>query len=246
MKKKLLLLLSFFFLQCRLADDSANTYQIPSYQLLNNYEGTTLRFMKQHLIDLLVSVALGAEYGDNLKLLKKWTTPMRIYVTGTPNSSLEEELFNIINEINVLCTDGFYIEQVATAEAANMIVFFGTAEAFGLQYAVSHELLKENLGLVVIRNNGQYEIISGTIFVDMERSTPKDQMHVLREELTQSLGLLNDLLYYRNSIFYTHYSTTTSFSDNDRELIRLLYHPAFYPGMSAAQIQQTGKQIMGL
>ena len=51
----------------------------------------------------------------------------------------------------------------------------------------------------------------------------KRQRHVIREEITQSLGLFNDTYDYPESIFYQGYSEQTSFASIDEEIIKLLY-----------------------
>jgi hypothetical protein len=63
------------------------------------------------------------------------------------------------------------------------------------------------------------------MYVDLYRANEIDeQKHLLREELTQSLGLVNDSWKYKNSIFYQGWTTTTEYSDIDRELIDILYN----------------------
>ena len=63
-------------------------------------------------------------------------------------------------------------------------------------------------------------------FVDLNRTVGETefQKHILREELTQSLGLFNDSEKYENSIFYDGYSTVTEYSEIDKELIDMLYN----------------------
>lgn len=60
--------------------------------------------------------------------------------------------------------------------------------------------------------------------VDTYRANEGEQKHLLREELTQSLGLFNDSPKYRESIFYDGWTTTTEYSDLDREPIQMLYN----------------------
>ena len=50
------------------------------------------------------------------------------------------------------------------------------------------------------------------------------QKHVLREEITQSMGFTNDTYQYSNSIFYQGYSTITEYSELDKEVIKLFYN----------------------
>jgi hypothetical protein len=48
--------------------------------------------------------------------------------------------------------------------------------------------------------------------------------HVLREELTQAMGLLNDSWKYPESMFYDGVSEPTEYAPIDRELIDILYN----------------------
>jgi hypothetical protein len=50
------------------------------------------------------------------------------------------------------------------------------------------------------------------------------QRSILREELTQSLGLYNDSWKYPNSIFYQGGNDVTEYSDLDKEIIQMLYN----------------------
>ena len=63
------------------------------------------------------------------------------------------------------------------------------------------------------------------MYVDIFRADLPGQKHLLREELTQSLGLGNDSPQYIESIFQSAWTTTTSYSMLDKDVIRLLYHP---------------------
>ena len=66
----------------------------------------------------------------------------------------------------------------------------------------------------------------GYCFVDMIKTgnDTQTQKSILREEITQSLGLCNDSWKYPNSIFYQGSSTNTEFSDLDKEIIQMLYN----------------------
>ena len=63
------------------------------------------------------------------------------------------------------------------------------------------------------------------MYVDTERCTSIDaQKHLLREELTQSLGLFNDSDKYPNSIFQQAWTETTEYSEIDIKMIHMLYN----------------------
>lgn len=75
------------------------------------------------------------------------------------------------------------------------------------------------------------------MYVDIFRANETEQKHLLREELTQSLGLGKDSPWYSDSIFQQTFSTkTTEYAEIDKELIRLLYHPDMAIGLNKVQV----------
>ena len=63
------------------------------------------------------------------------------------------------------------------------------------------------------------------MYVNMEGNlTMNERKHLLREELTQILGLCNDSYQFENSIFYQGWTDTTEYAEIDKELITMLYN----------------------
>jgi hypothetical protein len=65
--------------------------------------------------------------------------------------------------------------------------------------------------------------------------TPRERSHLIREELTQGLGLLNDSWDREDSIFYQGWTDITRYAPIDRSVIAMLYRPELTPGMSIEQ-----------
>jgi len=65
--------------------------------------------------------------------------------------------------------------------------------------------------------------------------TQQERSHLIREELTQSLGLFQDSWRYPGSIFYQGWTDITEYSDLDRATIRLLYDSRLAPGMAPSE-----------
>ena len=63
------------------------------------------------------------------------------------------------------------------------------------------------------------------MYIDTQRPDVSGQKHLLREELTQSLGLANDSYLFDDSIFQQSWTNVTKYSQMDKDIIRLLYHP---------------------
>ena len=67
--------------------------------------------------------------------------------------------------------------------------------------------------------------------------TIRRRRHILREELTQVLGLINDSHRYPDSMFYEERSEQTRYADVDRALIEMLYRSEIRPGMRPEQVR---------
>ena len=133
---------------------------------------------------------------------------------------MNSELKKIVGELNDII-DPINIRIVSNKSDANIFIYIGGCENFKQNYKVFYpELLVKNWGYFEIIPN-DYAVIN----VDINRAKDASaQKHLLREELTQSLGLLNDSYDYPESIFYQGWTTTTEFAPIDVELIDMLYN----------------------
>jgi hypothetical protein len=144
---------------------------------------------------------------------------MKIFVDGQKPEYLVNELRKIVAELNVIINP-INIKIVSNKSESNYIVYFGSHTNFKTKYNVSYpQRLEGNWGYFEVSTN------SGKMYVDLNRNFDKEShKHLLREELTQSLGLFNDSWSYPESIFYQGWTTTTEFAPIDRELIDMLYN----------------------
>ena len=78
-------------------------------------------------------------------------------------------------------------------------------------------------------------IVRANLFV-LKTQAEIYRRHLLREELTQSLGLMNDSNQYPESIFYAPWTDVTVFADIDRMLISMLYRPDIDVNMNADEV----------
>ena len=166
-------------------------------------------------------IALKSEFNTSVKKTpSRWTTDMKIYYFGYCPEYMIDELRHILTELNDLIVP-IQISIVSKRSEANYFIYFGSHTGFKNNFPdVDAKLLERNWGLFQTYSNG------GEMYVDMIRTKDNQeaQKHLLREELTQSLGLCNDSWKYDNSIFYQGWTTTTEFSEMDKRLIDLLYN----------------------
>jgi len=84
-------------------------------------------------------------------------------------------------------------------------------------------------------HDDNYVIYDANILVSSAGVTQDERSHLIREELTQSLGLMNDSNKYEDSIFYQKWTDVTQYSDIDKAVIQLLYLKKIKTGMTREQ-----------
>lgn len=200
----------------------------PAASRLTEYQKNVIYYFQE--------VALGFEYGTAPQITRKWAGPMRVFVEGAGNVVLEQELASVVDELNGLVSDDFSIEIVKSRTGANFLVYFGSPSEYRALYPEDSKFTYSNSGIYRVYWNGSNQITRGRMFVNTVSTGVIEQRSVLREELTQSLGLGRDSELVQESIFQSRYTTPTTFADIDREVIRLLYHPRVTTGLSRQEV----------
>lgn len=181
-------------------------------------------YTKQEIRSYFNEICTGSEYG-NAKYTYKWKHDVKIFVKGEKRDYLMDELRRIIKELNSLI-DPIKLKIVNTMSEADFIILFGTHTEFKKMNPGDAKMIDKNWGYFSCGvNDKTRSIIYGEMYVDLYRtSTRTEQKHLLREELTQAMGLANDSWKYPNSIFYQGWTTTTEYDEIDREIIKMLYN----------------------
>ena len=195
----------------------------------------------QPQIDYFLNIAMGSEYGGATPHIRKWATDLHIEIHGTPTTQDIASLETVVDELNGLIDpidlkilnegprhDGLNVESGLAPETANVNIHFVPHTDFA-HYVPHYE--PGNLGYAWIwwQNDTIYD---ATILVSSTGINQTERSHLIREELTQSLGLLRDSYDYEDSIFFQLWTTTTQYSALDEALIRMLYSPQIQPGMT--------------
>lgn len=206
--------------------------------------GTGLTAYDESVMEYFEEVALGFEFGGASEVTRKWANEMKIFVGGDQKPELMNELQDIITEINALATDGFSISIVTDSLQMNYYIFLGPGDVYGNIYPSQSGLIAGNWGLFSVYWDPAEQIYKGNMYVDIERANDEEEKHLLREELTQSLGLAKDSERYDESIFQKDWTTITAYSKIDKDLIRLLYHPQMHAGLNAVQVRDALTEII--
>jgi len=181
-------------------------------------------------IEYFKEIALGTEYGNNIQVIRKWDSDIRIKINGSPNEMDIQALNQVVSEINEIIGDKINLSIVSTNQ--NIDINFVPLSDFSICNAAPGNYGYFNCKW---RNNVIYEcdicIANENTLLQEERS------HMIREELTQSLGLMRDSLKYRDSIFYEGWTQTQRYSEIDRKMIEILYSGSIRPGMGKEEIE---------
>ncbi len=198
----------------------------------NDAVSASVAFESQKL-DYFMEIALGSEYGIGQYSIKKWATDIKVEIVGKPTLEDVNALNKVIHELNELVNPNLQIKRVER-EGNVRIYFIDQAEFY--RY--------EPRGLVFYDGffwtwwNAIGEIYQGRIVIARNGINQKHRSHLIREELTQVLGLMNDSIRYKDSIFYQGYSEVDEFSPLDRAVIKLLYSDDIYSGMKDSQLRE--------
>ena len=202
---------------------------------LNEYDLEVISYFKD--------IALGFEFGSASEVTRKWCSELKIFIGSNVSTELSEELNKIVNEIENLTTDNLSIQIVNDSSLSNYYIYFGSGEKYASIFPSQENYINSNWGLFSVwwTNNC---IDRGHMYVDIFRANNTEQKHLLREEFTQSLGLAKDSNRYPFSIFQSSWTRTLTYTDLDKDLIRLLYHPKMKTGLDVIRVDEKLREIL--
>ena len=151
----------------------------------------------------------------------KYTEDVKIYMEGHQPSYIVEELNRVVDELNDIINP-IEVYVVNNKSDANLIVTIGSAASAAQQYEVWRNVdLSKYRGRVVIDGKGNY----ANVLLNTDNIESVDRAKcILREEVTQGLGLIHDSMTYPESIFYDGATIKTEYAPIDRVLIDILYN----------------------
>ncbi|WP_253188435.1 DUF2927 domain-containing protein [Leptolyngbya sp. 'hensonii'] len=214
-----------------LTTSSSNFSQSPA-SFTSNPAPKAVSTYQSEVINYFLEIAMGSEYGESTSVIRKWSGPIRIKIYGSPTLEDRRTLETVIREVNNLIS-GVYLE--LTDSNANVQIYFVPESQFR-RYEPNYQPVNYGFFWTSIQGN---VIQKARIMITTTGVTQKERSHLIREELTQALGLMKDSYRYRDSIFYQGWTDPTEYSAIDRTLIQMLYHPEIRPGLNKAQVLKT-------
>lgn len=162
-------------------------------------------------------IANGSEFGGSPGIRRWHKATIGFQVRGQPNQDDLTTLWQVQAELTALT--GVRFEQSGTPD---MLIWFIPEEQFA---SVDPNYMQGNLGFFWVQFAGN-TIASASILISTTGISQQERNHLIREEVTQSMGLMNDSPRYADSIFHSSWSTTAtvqSYSELDKAVIRMLY-----------------------
>jgi hypothetical protein len=179
-------------------------------------------------IDYFVEIGFGAEYGGSSRIVRRWATGPAVRVNGTPTADDLATLSDVVGDINALTTT----VDMSLVQAEPSVELHFARQADFPQILPSY--VPGNVGYFSVWWDASQHIYRAVVLVSVEI----DQVgrnHIIREELTQILGLMQDSYRYQDSIFQQSWTTVDRYSTLDEQLIEMLYRPELAVGSTPHQ-----------
>lgn len=176
-------------------------------------------------IDYFQEIAFGFEYGSASEVIRKWAENPRIRVFGNPTAEDQAVVEGVVGELNQLMEE-VQIELVTSG--ATVEVHFGPITSFP---TILPSYVPGNWGYFSVWFDGQGAITRSVVLIATDVTDQDARSHLIREEVTQMLGLAKDSNHYSNSIFYSPWTTTHSYDPIDEALIEMLYRTETLKGL---------------
>jgi hypothetical protein len=171
------------------------------------------------IIEYYNEIAGRSEYGDSNATFCKWKTNVKIYFDFENSDTIKKYSEEVIKDLNDII-DPISISITNKKSEANLIVYCGNFSDYKKRYNV---VMEGQFNGFFSTNTYNSTIYSGYVFIN-ETLRGNRLKSVIREEITQSFGLANDSWEYPNSIFFQGINSQITFSELDKEIIKLHYN----------------------
>ena len=170
-------------------------------------------------ISYFEDIVFGAEYGSAEPQVLKWVkNPVKIRIYGNPDEQSLSCLSSVIRDFNQLSNSTRL--QIVDNGTGDIDIHFVPDSEF---LRIEPNYVPGNWGFFWRWPNNNCEIYRARVLISSENPTSLQRCHLIREELTQSLGFAMDSHKYPDSIFYGGWTETTNYSEIGKNLIRMLY-----------------------
>jgi hypothetical protein len=197
----------------------------------------SLTFTTVYANDYFYEIAFGLECGKS-NVIHKWDKPeIKISIKGDPTDGYIKEVNKVTKELTELTGITFDMMD----ENADIEIYFIKQSDFA-KHVPNNKLVQNSNGYFYVWWDKNNVIYKAKVLISIDTGVMREQYHLIREELTQSLGLMNDSFAHPDSMFYQGPGLERKYTDIDKEIIKLLYNPKIKSGMTKSRIQKIFKE----
>lgn len=189
------------------------------------------------LIMYFNEIALKSEYGSSDEdMVKRWEKPIRIEISGSYTDEDYATLLKYIETLKSLkCLPDIQIVQYGSNYAVHFVPLSQMPD-------IIPGYVNGNWGYITLDWNDTCQIESAVMGVCTDVTNQLQRNHLILEEFTQGLGLLNDSTKYPDSIFQIEWTEVQDLNEMDYEIIKMLYSPVVHAGMQKEEADNLLKQ----
>ena len=175
-------------------------------------------------IDYFAEIAFGTEFGGAPHVVRRWAVGPTIRVNGSPTQEDSATLEQVVAELNALMTT----TQISLVESDPAVELHFAPSAEFPQILPSY--ISGNVGFFWMWWDAS-QVLNRSVVLIATDVDAELRCHLIREEVTQMLGLMQDSFKFPESIFYQAFSRVTAYASVDRAIIEMLYGVHVTPGM---------------
>jgi hypothetical protein len=180
-------------------------------------------------------IALKSEYGGQSfeGIVRRWEQPLIVEIRGHPTAG---DLATLNAHLDLLrqTTGSLDISVTQQTGTGNFVVYFVPLD--DLREDIPG-YVEGNWGFVNISWDDHARIQQAAVGIATDVTNQKQRNHLILEEVTQGLGLLNDSPLYQDSIFQIEWTETQKLSDLDLWVVAMLYSPVIKAGMGRVETE---------
>jgi hypothetical protein len=184
-------------------------------------------------------IAFGFEFGAASRVIRRWPGDVRVAVRGTPTAEDRATLAAVLGELTATIGGPVRLRDAGVGPAELEVHFVPRAQFTGVVAAA----VPNNVGQFWLWFDAAEHFSRGVVLIGTDIPARLRQ-HLIREEVTQSLGLAQDSPRDPFSVFYSGYSESTVYTALDLALVEMLYRDEVRPGMSAAEAIPVLRQLL--
>jgi hypothetical protein len=164
--------------------------------------------------------------------LKKWNKDIKIGLIGEYTKEDSLEVGKIVNELNEIINTVDI--KTTTFDNSNLKMHFISYEEFDKYYKYASI---GTYGFFLIKHDSSNEITSGLILINKSLSG-NDRKSTIRNEISNSLGLINDSYKYPASAFQQFENKNITYDEIDQKVISLLYNYSLPTGLDGEYFKE--------